>query len=108
MSSDTGTQRREAAFHDKWASSTSLEGVLVRESFEAPTAMENHFILRRMGTLADKRLLDIGAGLGESSVYFALHGAQVTAGAGDGDRRRPAAPSANALGRTGHVFIFAV
>ncbi|PYV23570.1 MAG: SAM-dependent methyltransferase, partial [Acidobacteria bacterium] len=79
MSSDTGTQRREAAFHDKWASSTSLEGVLVRESFEAPTAMENHFILSRMGTLADKRLLDIGAGLGESSVYFALHGAQVTA-----------------------------
>src|SRR4051794_21186244 len=35
-------------------------------------------------------------------------GAEVAARAGDGDRRRRAAPSANALGRTGHVFIFAV
>jgi SAM-dependent methyltransferase len=31
-----------------------------------------------MGELKAKRLLDIGAGLGESSVYFALRGAQVT------------------------------
>ena len=46
--------------------------------FEAPTALENRFILSRMGNLKDKRLLDIGAGLGESSVYFALQGAQVT------------------------------
>jgi SAM-dependent methyltransferase len=52
--------------------------VLVRESFEAPTAMENRFILSRMGDLEGKRLLDIGSGLGESSVYFALQGAQVT------------------------------
>jgi len=50
----------------------------VRECFEAPTAMENRFILTRMGDLKGKRLLDIGAGLGESSVYFALQGAQVT------------------------------
>ena len=40
--------------------------------------MENRFILSRMGELKGKRLLDIGAGLGESSVYFALQGAQVT------------------------------
>ena len=40
--------------------------------------MENRFILSRMGDLNGKRLLDIGAGLGESSVYFALQGAQVT------------------------------
>ena len=52
--------------------------MLVRESFEAPTALENRFILSRMGDLKGKRLLDIGAGLGESSVYFALQGAQVT------------------------------
>ena len=78
MSTDTARQKREAAFHDGWASSTSLDDVLVRECFEAPTAMENWFILSRMGSLAGKRLLDIGAGLGESSVYFALQGAQVT------------------------------
>jgi SAM-dependent methyltransferase len=40
--------------------------------------MENRFILREMGSLRGKRLLDIGAGLGESSVYFALRGAEVT------------------------------
>jgi 2-polyprenyl-3-methyl-5-hydroxy-6-metoxy-1,4-benzoquinol methylase len=69
---------REAMFHDAWASSTNLDDVLVRECFEAPTALENQFILRRMGALRGKRILDIGAGLGESSVYFALQGAQVT------------------------------
>jgi SAM-dependent methyltransferase len=78
MKSDTITHQREAAFHDAWAGSTPIDDVLVRECFEAPTAMENRFILTRMGDLKGKRLLDIGAGLGESSVYFALQGAQVT------------------------------
>jgi ubiquinone/menaquinone biosynthesis C-methylase UbiE len=78
MATKIVTQKREADFHDRWASSVRLEDVLVRESFEAPTAMENQFILRQMGSLDGKRLLDIGAGLGESSVYFALQGARVT------------------------------
>lgn len=78
MSVDTTTHEREAAFHDAWANSTRIEDVLVRECFEAPTAMENQFILQRMGSLRGKKLLDIGAGLGESSVYFALQGASVT------------------------------
>ena len=72
------THEREAAFHDLWATSTRIEDVLVRESFEAPTAVENHYILSRIGPLAGKSLLDIGSGLGESSVYFALQGARVT------------------------------
>jgi ubiquinone/menaquinone biosynthesis C-methylase UbiE len=78
MTVDTISHQREAAFHDAWASSTPLDDVLVRECFEAPTALENQFILSRMGPLAGKKLLDIGAGLGESSVYFALQGAVVT------------------------------
>jgi SAM-dependent methyltransferase len=78
MASDTITHQREAAFHDAWAGSTPLGDVLVRECFQAPTALENRFIRSRMGDLRGKRLLDIGAGLGESSVYFALQGAQVT------------------------------
>ena len=78
VTTGTITQQREAAFHDEWANSTRLEDVLVRESFEAPTALENQFILSKMGPLAGKRLLDLGAGLGESSVYFALQGAHVT------------------------------
>lgn len=76
--SDTLLHEREAFFHDAWAASTSTGNVLVRECFEAPTAMENQFTLKRMGNLRGKRLLDIGAGLGESSVYFALQGARVT------------------------------
>lgn len=78
MISDSIVHEREAAFHDAWASSTRIEDVHVRECFEAPTALENRFILKRMGPLSGKKLLDIGAGLGESSVYFALQGAQVT------------------------------
>lgn len=78
MTTETIMHHREAAFHDGWASSTRMEDVLVRECFEAPTAMENRFILDRMGPLGGKKLLDIGAGLGESSVYFALQGARVT------------------------------
>ena len=68
----------ETRFHDEWADSTDLSHIAVREAFEAPTALENRFILHLMGPLNGKRILDIGAGLGESSVYFALHGAQVT------------------------------
>jgi SAM-dependent methyltransferase len=75
---ETALHDREAAFHDAWASDTKLSDILVRECFEAPTAMENQFILQRMGDLRGKKLLDIGAGLGESSVYFALQGANVT------------------------------
>ena len=75
---NTALHDRETVFHDAWASSTKLEDVLVRECFEAPTALENQFILHRMGDLKGKKVLDIGAGLGESSVYFALKGARVT------------------------------
>ena len=70
---------KEAQFHDDWAQSIPVESIAVREAFEAPTAMENRFILKRMGDIRGKKLLDIGAGLGESSVYFALRGADVTA-----------------------------
>ena len=77
MSSDT-IHHREASFHDEWAASTDLKDVRVCEAFEAPTAMENGWILRAMGSLTGKRLLDVGAGLGESSVYFAKQGAEVT------------------------------
>ncbi len=69
----------ESHFHDLWALATPLDQIAVREAFEAPTAFENKAILGLMGELRGKRLLDIGCGLGESSVYFAMQGAQVTA-----------------------------
>lgn len=75
---DSQQHQSEIEFHDQWAKLTDLESIRVREAFEAPTALENRFILEQMGPLAGKRILDIGAGLGESSVYFAKHGARVT------------------------------
>src|SRR5580698_9348498 len=78
VSQELELHRREADFHDEWALSTPLDQILVHECFEAPTALENRFILGQMGPLRGKKILDIGAGLGESSVYFALQGALVT------------------------------
>jgi ubiquinone/menaquinone biosynthesis C-methylase UbiE len=51
----------------------------VREAFESPTAIENSFTLRQMGNLSGKKILDLGCGAGETSVYFALQGADVDA-----------------------------
>jgi len=69
----------ESDFHDAWASTVHVEDLLVTESFEAVTAIENRHALNTMGDIKGKRILDLGCGLGESSVYFALKGAVVTA-----------------------------
>ena len=68
---------RETEFHDEWAASTPVSEVRVTECFEALTAIENRFIFHKMGPLKGKKILDVGSGLGESSVYLALHGAKV-------------------------------
>ena len=73
----------ESAFHDAWALQTPVEEVLVYEAFEGIAAQENRFamrlIQRHLGGLAGKKVLDVGPGLGESSVYFLIKGAEVTA-----------------------------
>ncbi len=73
------THAKEEQFHDEWARGSNLGEADVLRAFEAPTAQENRFIVSRLGDLRGKRLLDVGAGLGESSVRFALLGADVTA-----------------------------
>ena len=70
---------QEEEFHDRWAAQVGTEAVMVRESFEACTAPEHRFIARILGDVEGKRLLDVGSGLGEASVYFTLKGAKVTA-----------------------------
>lgn len=73
------THTRETFFHDHWAEAASVQKTRVRESFEAPTALEAKYILSKLGSLKGLRILDAGAGLGEASVYFALQGAKVVA-----------------------------
>lgn len=71
--------QRERQFHNQWARSLNLSDLRVRESFEACTAIENRYALSEMGDLRGKRVLDLGCGAGETSVYFAMQGAKVTA-----------------------------
>lgn len=74
----TEVHSRESDFHDAWASGTDIDSIDVLAAFESPTAVENRFILSLLLPLRGKRVLDVGTGLGESSVYFALQGAFVT------------------------------
>jgi SAM-dependent methyltransferase len=69
---------RERDFHDEWAQSINVDELLVYESFESPTAVENRYAVGQMGALQGKKILDLGCGAGETSVYFALKGAYVT------------------------------
>lgn len=71
--------RKERQFHDQWAAAIDLDGIRVADYFEACTAPENRFILRQLGDLRGKSLLDLGCGAGENSVYFAMQGAQCVA-----------------------------
>jgi len=73
------TLDRERHFHDRWAAAIDLDGLRVQDYFEAATAPENRFILRHLGDVRGRRLLDLGCGAGENSVYFALRGARCVA-----------------------------
>ena len=80
--SDDDDARRKSAeelFHDDWAASEDLATIDVRRRNEACTAPEMRFLRQALGDLRGKTLLDVGCGLGEASVYFALAGATVTA-----------------------------
>jgi 2-polyprenyl-3-methyl-5-hydroxy-6-metoxy-1,4-benzoquinol methylase len=70
--------QNEREFHDAWADSEDIEKIDVRASNEVCTAPEMRYITRRLGNIKGKRLLDVGCGLGEASVYFATLGADVT------------------------------
>jgi SAM-dependent methyltransferase len=70
---------RERAFHDAWATADSSVDFPVERAFEGLTSPENRLIVALMGDLRGRRVLDLGSGLGEAAVYFALRGARVTA-----------------------------
>lgn len=69
----------EEYFHDDWASAEDVLKIDVRKMNDACTAPEMRYIRHLLGELKGKSLLDVGCGLGEASVYFALEGAEVTA-----------------------------
>ncbi|NJL01110.1 MAG: class I SAM-dependent methyltransferase [Spirulinaceae cyanobacterium SM2_1_0] len=69
----------ERRFHDRWAAAIDLDGLRVQDYFEACTAPENRFILHHLGDVSGQRLLDLGCGAGENSVYFAQRGANCVA-----------------------------
>ena len=71
--------QRERRFHDEWATGIEVEHLDVERHFEGATSPENRFILRQLGSLKGKYVLDLGCGAGEGSVYFALQGARCVA-----------------------------
>ena len=73
------TFKKESEFHDNWADSSDLEAIRIEGLFEGPLALENKYIMRKIGNIKNKDVLDVGAGLCESSIYFAKKGANVTA-----------------------------
>lgn len=70
---------QEVRFHDQWASSIDVENINVTRYFHGSTCPENRFILKQLGNLQGKQILEIGCGAGENSVYFAMQGAQCVA-----------------------------
>jgi SAM-dependent methyltransferase len=79
MSDGHKTLDREEAFHDQWASAVEPASVPVRESFTLPTCPENRWIHASLGDVRGRTVLELGAGLGEASAWFAMHGANVIA-----------------------------
>jgi 2-polyprenyl-3-methyl-5-hydroxy-6-metoxy-1,4-benzoquinol methylase len=71
-------ESKEAYFHDNWAKSTDLAEICVDKSFESIACPENKQIIKWMKDLRGKKVLELGCGLGEASVYFAKQGAEVT------------------------------
>ena len=79
MPIESDSQAAETEFHDAWAASVDVGGLHVETAFEGNGCPENALILEWMGDLHGKRVLEVGCGCGEASVYFAMKGAQVTA-----------------------------
>jgi SAM-dependent methyltransferase len=70
---------REREFHDDWANSVQPSEVDVLGAWTPLATPETYWISKKLGDIRGLKVLDLGCGLGEGSVYFALQGANVTA-----------------------------
>lgn len=68
----------EEHLSDDWAQSIDVSSIDVRLMNESPTAPEMKYIVNALGDIRGKRIVDVGCGLGEAAIYFALKGARVT------------------------------
>lgn len=79
MTDTASLEDREADFHDEWAESHDPNELDVDAVWTGDGCPEVQWIEEQLGDLSGKRILDLGSGLGEASVWFALKGAEVTA-----------------------------
>lgn len=71
--------KKEELFHDQWAQSIDISTVNVNAFGVACTPPDIKHIISALGDLRGKKILEIGCGFGEASVFFTKHGAKVTA-----------------------------
>jgi ubiquinone/menaquinone biosynthesis C-methylase UbiE len=69
----------EEHFHDQWAKSVSIDDIDVLAQFQGFTSPEYQAVMRALPETSNKKILNLGCGLGEEAVYLALSGANVTA-----------------------------
>jgi len=71
--------QNEREFHDRWAKTVDPASVTVDLHWRDLGSPEAAWIDRQIGDVSGKKVLDLGCGLGEAAVHFALRGATVTA-----------------------------
>ena len=77
LSHITPRHQIEQEFFDCYANTVKVDKVNLDSTFTR-ISRENQYILRRIGNLAGKKVLDLGCGIGDASVAFARRGATVS------------------------------